>query len=140
MVGVCKQPWFHGPISKDSSESLLRHYREGYFLVRLSTTNAGGYTISRVAPCPADGSKPPIIHHRISYKIGGGFSVKYSMGSGNPAKEVRSSPTTSLRSFIKSISADLFLETPVPGSPYKYIFGKVRAGECIGYEEDMTEV
>ena len=55
--------WFHGEISKNTSEDRLRSRDSGTFLVRLSTTNPDcPFTISK----NRDGN-PPFAHKRVKY-------------------------------------------------------------------------
>ena len=97
MYNTCKQPWFHGDISKAQAEKILRGYREGYFLVRLSSTIAGCFTISRVTPSKS------IHHHRVDYLGAKGFATR-SIST----KAIIRAPNKSLRSFINLLKDSIY--------------------------------
>lgn len=42
-------PWFHGALSREQSSTLLKSLSEGHYLVRLSETQPGNFTIVYVA-------------------------------------------------------------------------------------------
>jgi len=119
IMRLCKQDWFHGNISKNRAEQLLRTYREGYYLVRLSESTPGAFAISKVS------QTKKINHQRIVYKPDVGFTIKIQTSEG--PKLFRSQPGKSLRSFLKSLENELFLTSPCPGSKFKVeIFSKKR--------------
>jgi len=128
---ICKQPWFHGDISKVKAEQMLRAYKEGYFLIRLSTTEAGCFTISRV-------TRQNTIHHqRINYKADSGYTTKLVV---NKQTKIISAQNKSLRSFISLIKTDLHLVSACPGSKYRPIFQKTRVlAASGGYNEDFGD-
>eukprot|EP01102_Stenamoeba_stenopodia_P006404 TRINITY_DN1755_c0_g2_i1.p1 TRINITY_DN1755_c0_g2~~TRINITY_DN1755_c0_g2_i1.p1 ORF type:complete len:320 (+),score=100.47 TRINITY_DN1755_c0_g2_i1:887-1846(+) len=109
-----KQPWFHGDITTSEAEKLLHSQKPGSFLVRLSTTQAGAYTISKVS------RKGQINHQRIEYKPDKGFSVSIQTKKGK--KTV--TDTTSLQHLVEATKSDLYLKVPCPGSPYEFLFAK----------------
>jgi len=128
---LCKQPWFHGDITKDKAEQLLKAYKPEYFLVRLSTTVSGCFTVSRVTP------SQKIHHQRIDWsRETQTFKAKIIVN--RQAKEVTSSGK-SLRSFLNLIKGDLHLSTACPGSKYRPIFQKTRVIGTGGYYEDDEE-
>lgn len=58
LVKVCRNlfdsqgiihPWFHGALSRDQSKSILNSLTEGHFLVRLSESQPGKFTLVYVA-------------------------------------------------------------------------------------------
>ena len=93
---------------------------------------AGCFTISRVTP------QKKIVHQRIEYKPNQGFTLSYK-SNGNP-KTIKSLPEKSLRSFVRAIKSEFFLEAAAPSSRYRLIFQKVRSeaptGEDSGYDPD----
>jgi len=126
--------WFHGDITTAEAEKLLHSQKAGNFLVRLSTTQAGSYTISKVS------RKGCINHQRIEYKPDKGFSVSIqtkkvrelcklelvgrSTHNNNQQGKKTVTDTTSLQHLIESTKSDLYLKVPCPGSPYEYLFAK----------------
>ena len=128
MYGICKQPWFHGDISKNQAETILRGYKSGYFLVRLSTTVTGCFTISRVTP------KSTIHHHRIDYKGSKGYATRSIVD-----KSIISSSSKSLHSFIGLLKEDMHLETPCPGSKFRVLFKVQQTIGPGGYDQDDNE-
>lgn len=60
-VKLNTMPWFHGKITRDEAESLLRPREDGLFLVRESTNFPGDYTL-----CVCFNGK--VEHYRIIYK------------------------------------------------------------------------
>jgi len=114
MYRTCKHQWFHGDISKTEAERLLRPQRAGTYLVRLSSTVSGCFTISRVTRSKG------IHHHRIDYRGEEGFSTRSIVTRG----QVISAPNKSLRSFINLLKEDMNLEHACPGSKFRVIFAK----------------
>eukprot|EP00276_Gloeochaete_wittrockiana_P020233 CAMPEP_0184340384 /NCGR_PEP_ID=MMETSP1089-20130417/9072_1 /TAXON_ID=38269 ORGANISM="Gloeochaete wittrockiana, Strain SAG46.84" /NCGR_SAMPLE_ID=MMETSP1089 /ASSEMBLY_ACC=CAM_ASM_000445 /LENGTH=519 /DNA_ID=CAMNT_0026668183 /DNA_START=54 /DNA_END=1613 /DNA_ORIENTATION=- len=126
VMRTCKQPWFHGDIDGRKAESLLKAFREGYFLVRLSTTFSGSFTVSKVTQTRR------INHQRIDYKPGQGFTIKI-VDEAQETHIKRSAPGQSLRAFLKTLEAELFLIEPCPGSRFRSIFQKRRTEGIDGY-------
>jgi len=60
---VVFSPWFHGDISAQVSEGLLQSCAPGTFLIRLSLSNFGGYTLSYVSP------SKQVNHYRFFYNL-----------------------------------------------------------------------
>eukprot|EP01099_Mayorella_cantabrigiensis_P004755 TRINITY_DN362_c0_g1_i1.p1 TRINITY_DN362_c0_g1~~TRINITY_DN362_c0_g1_i1.p1 ORF type:complete len:531 (-),score=125.59 TRINITY_DN362_c0_g1_i1:95-1606(-) len=104
--GIVRNNWFHGSITKEDSETLLSSQPEGTFLIRLSSTSPGSFTISKKL-------EGRVIHQRIEYKPGFGFTLK-----GTKHKQ-RNIP---LRDFIREISPSLNLKSDCPGSKYSHVF------------------
>eukprot|EP01095_Lingulamoeba_sp_RSL-Kostka_P018132 TRINITY_DN97_c0_g1_i1.p1 TRINITY_DN97_c0_g1~~TRINITY_DN97_c0_g1_i1.p1 ORF type:complete len:523 (+),score=211.21 TRINITY_DN97_c0_g1_i1:57-1625(+) len=135
IMRTCKQPWFHGDISKKQAENLLRSYKEGYYLIRLSETMSGTFTISKVTP------KKTINHQRIIYQPQVGYTIKIQTEDGE--KLFRSQPNKSLRSFMKSLEGDLFLTNPCPGSKYKALIfqrRRINTSDIEGYLDDDSNI
>jgi len=110
---ILKCQWFHGPISKSQAEELLGKEKKGTFLVRLSTTQAGCFTISKMNKNGA------ISHQRIEYKTNKGFQVSVLTKKGK--KIIRE---TSLLNLVNQIKHELYLKNPCPNSPYEELFAK----------------
>ena len=60
-VKLSSMPWFHGKISRDKAEDLLRPREDGLFLVRESTNFPGDYTL-----CVTWQGR--VEHYRVIYK------------------------------------------------------------------------
>lgn len=60
-VKLSSMPWFHGKISRDKAEELLRPREDGLFLVRESTNFPGDYTL-----CVCWQGR--VEHYRVIYK------------------------------------------------------------------------
>jgi hypothetical protein len=68
-ISICLLPqrllpslsWFHGKTPKDEVSTLLEK-KKGRFLVRMSESEAGCFTISK-----GEGPNQPIVHQRILY-------------------------------------------------------------------------
>ncbi|XP_053598709.1 tyrosine-protein kinase CSK [Microplitis demolitor] len=60
-VKLNAMPWFHGKISRETAESLLRPREDGLFLVRESTNFPGDYTL-----CVSYAGR--VQHYRVKYK------------------------------------------------------------------------
>uniref|UniRef100_A0A7S4I6F8 SH2 domain-containing protein n=2 Tax=Vannella robusta TaxID=1487602 RepID=A0A7S4I6F8_9EUKA len=109
---TCKQPWFHGDISTQKAQTLLQVHGPGYFLVRLSSSKSGCFTISRVTRAKS------ISHHRIDYR-GAQTFVTHSTKN---KKEIIKGENVSLRSFITSLKDDMHLINACPGSQFRVLF------------------
>jgi hypothetical protein len=70
VVNLLKKSWFHGEISADDAERLLKQEKKGTFLVRFSARDPGSYAITTVS----DTNK--IKHFRVYHKPG----LKYLIG------------------------------------------------------------
>jgi c-src tyrosine kinase len=60
-VKLSSMPWFHGKISREKAEELLRPREDGLFLVRESTNFPGDYTL-----CVCWQGR--VEHYRVIYK------------------------------------------------------------------------
>lgn len=120
IMRTCKQPWFHGDIDGKEAEQLLRVCNEGAFLIRLSTTVRGSFTISKVSS--NEDKRKQIAHQRIDYKPGVGFTIRIT--ENGQTKLLRSPPNSSLRSFIKPFEEMLSLIEPCPSQKFRSIFQK----------------
>ena len=60
-VKLSSMPWFHGKISRDRAEDLLKPREDGLFLVRESTNFPGDYTL-----CVCFQGR--VEHYRVIYK------------------------------------------------------------------------
>jgi len=112
---LMQKEWFHGDISKETSEDLLSGQPKGTFLVRTSITERSSpFTISKVT------KKGKINHQRIQKRQDGKFEVNIIYSNGKSAIEV--SKDDLLVPFIRSLSSELYLENSCPGSKYKALF------------------
>lgn len=76
-------PWYHGPLTRGQSSTLLSHRGVGSFLVRLSEHKAGNFTIVYVTE---DGSlKNVLVHNYLS----GGYGLD-EHGGGSKKQDGRS--------------------------------------------------
>eukprot|EP01104_Vermistella_antarctica_P008500 TRINITY_DN212_c0_g1_i1.p1 TRINITY_DN212_c0_g1~~TRINITY_DN212_c0_g1_i1.p1 ORF type:complete len:524 (+),score=140.72 TRINITY_DN212_c0_g1_i1:197-1768(+) len=123
-----RQGFFHGAISKEEAESRLYKQNKGKFLIRLSTTNSGQFTISKVT------KNEKINHQRIDYKPNRGFMVKITTTSG--ATKLLTAQGT-LAEFVSRASSLLHLHSPCPGSPYSSMFEK-KPPSVEGYLADVN--
>jgi len=112
IAATCKQPWFHGDITTPQAQQLLQVHGPGYYLVRLSSSKSGCFTISRVT------KQKSISHHRVDYR---GNQTFVTHAVGNPKREIRGE-NVSLRSFIKTLKEDMHLVNACPGSKFRVLF------------------
>merc|ERR1712000_156915 len=105
-----KEEWFHGDMSSKEAEKALSNRKKGTFLVRLSATSEGVFSISRVG-------STGISHQRMSYKPSTGtFSMKYTQGKSQKKIQER----CSLSVFVaKHLSKELKLSIPCAGSKFE---------------------
>eukprot|EP01101_Sappina_pedata_P005421 TRINITY_DN2474_c0_g2_i1.p1 TRINITY_DN2474_c0_g2~~TRINITY_DN2474_c0_g2_i1.p1 ORF type:complete len:508 (-),score=208.20 TRINITY_DN2474_c0_g2_i1:62-1585(-) len=120
-----EQKWFHGTIEKEQAEELLKGKLPGTFLVRLSSTKVGSFTITKL------NKKRSINHQRISFDMATGFSISSVTSKGK--KKIESSSIVGLIDKVKGI---LELEEPCTGSPYRNLFGDGDEEETSGYVYD----
>ncbi len=110
-----KEDWFHGHMSSKEAESALANRKKGTFLVRLSATGEGVFSISRVGTTG-------ISHQRVNYDpVEGTFSLKYSQGK--TQKKIKEKCTLS-NFVVKHLSKELKLAIACAGSPYGFLYGK----------------
>jgi hypothetical protein len=110
-----KEEWFHGHMSSKEAESALANRKKGTFLVRLSATGEGVFSLSRVG-------STGISHQRISYDPSEGvFTLKYSQGKAQ--KKIREKCSLSVF-MTKHLSKELKLAIACAGSPYGFLYGK----------------
>jgi len=91
---------------------MLQVHGPGYFLVRLSSSKSGCFTISRVTRAKS------ISHHRIDYK-GAQTFVTHSTKN---KKEIIKGENVSLRAFITTLKDDMHLINACPGSKFRVLF------------------
>ena len=108
---ILAEKWFHGNLSPQQSEDLLREEKGGSFLLRFSSL-PGFFTLSVL------GKKSLINHHRIENTKDGYLFAgeKYS----------------SLTNLIKDQRKKLYLVQPCAGSPYRKLFPKKGKPEALG--------
>eukprot|EP01090_Pellita_catalonica_P004230 TRINITY_DN14069_c0_g1_i1.p1 TRINITY_DN14069_c0_g1~~TRINITY_DN14069_c0_g1_i1.p1 ORF type:complete len:474 (-),score=88.31 TRINITY_DN14069_c0_g1_i1:27-1448(-) len=118
--------WFFGAISKEDAEARLTRKPPGTYLVRLSTSTAGCFTVSKVTKAGS------LAHQRIQHVPGEGFSIRTRKGT------LQSAPSALLPDFLKKISKDLSLKSPCPGSPFSALFvaKPVLSGYLLADDDD----
>jgi len=136
IVGTCKRDFFFGEISsKIAEQTHLRLCPPGTYLVRLSEGVMGCFTISRNHPSG-------IKHNRIYYKPGIGFTITYTLDSGEKKTVQSRKPSDSLRTFLKLIKNDLLLNQPAPNSQFAALFHRtiteVNSNPLDGYGMDNS--
>lgn len=122
LVECLSKEWFFGDISKDDAETILKRNTRGFFLIRLSTTVAGSFTISKVS------RKEKINHQRIDYNPTEGYTIRIVKG-GEAQVVVRDT----LPKLIEAVADGLFLKTPCADGPYRYLFEKAQTEDMEGY-------
>lgn len=60
---LCGKSWFHGKITKEETAALLNRKDKGMFIVRMSATEEGFFTISKVD------SDHQVVHQRLQYTV-----------------------------------------------------------------------
>jgi len=98
--------WYHGELSASEAENRLAKRPAGTYLVRLSATRPGNFTISKMG-------KSGISHIRIKCKKGV-LSVSITVSK----KKTTIKEEMPLHTFIKKITKPLELKKPCQGSPY----------------------
>lgn len=115
---VMRQAWFFGDMDSKAADKALSERKKGTFLVRMSASSAGQFTISKV-------TSKGINHQRFTYKPGKGFTLKSSKGTGKTKKSHNIEASCSLEEFVrKHLSKELGLQLPCPGSPFGFLLGK----------------
>lgn len=118
-------PYFHGEVSKEQADQLLSKQPPGTYLLRLSTTREGTFTISKVS------RSGNVNHQRIEHnRVDNVFSVVVPSPQGKKVV----SDKYSLPHLIEVVAPDLELLIPCPGSPFESIFNKSQRGG--GYLSD----
>ena len=114
---IMRQPWFFGDMNSKDAGKALSGRKKGTFLVRLSSSKPGQFTISKVAT-------KGINHQRINYSSTKGFSIKVTKGTGKNKKTKTIKIMCSLEVFIrKHVSSELMLKEACKGSPYGFLHG-----------------
>ena len=108
------QPWFHAALDKNEAEALLTGAQEGAFLVRLSATSPGAFTVSKVSKARK------INHQRIDYRA---ERRQFAVQVADPAGGVRElTGADSLEAFINAHARELNLRQPVPCARFRFLF------------------
>lgn len=100
---LAKEPWFFGDSSKETCNSVIRHFKDGAFLVRFSVSTPGAYS--------------------LVYRLNNTACHALVRFDGNCYILNKKSYAT-IFDLVKSLSADIGLRFTVPGSPYAWIFHK----------------
>lgn len=113
------QEWFFGDVDSKDAEKALSKRQKGTFLVRLSASHPGQFTISKMGSAG-------INHQRIVYQVGSGFTLKAVKASTSktkkPPKVVQAN--CSLTEFVeKHASPVLSLKYACPGSQFEFLRG-----------------
>jgi serine/threonine protein kinase len=123
VADALKQPWFHGDIARVRCEKSLSKKEPGTYLVRVSTTVDGAFTISKVS------RNGKVNHQRIDFKPNKGFTIKIIGSSGSRIV----AENCTLRAFITKIARDLHLQQPLQPWPYESIFVSQHQSDVEGY-------
>jgi len=114
-----RQAWFFGDVDSKEAEKALSGRKKGTFLVRMSASHPGQFTISKVA-------SKGINHQRFSVEPGKGFTLKTTKGTGKAKKPHIIKAVCTLEEFVrKHLSKDLGLALPCPGSPFSFLTGNM---------------
>jgi len=114
-----RQEWFFGDVDSKEAEKALSGRKKGTFLVRMSASHPGQFTISKVA-------SKGINHQRFSVEPGKGFTLKTTKGTGKAKKPHIIKAVCTLEEFVrKHLSKDLGLALPCPGSPFSFLTGNM---------------
>ncbi|KAL6064801.1 Dual specificity protein kinase [Balamuthia mandrillaris] len=115
---LLKKAFFHGPISSGEAEKAIVNQKKGTFLLRFSSSEAGGYALTVL------NKKAQLKHYRITHRPGS----KYAIGKVE---------CDSLDELMQRYRKELYLKRPCPGSKYEAMFAvlvdpKIQA---VGYQE-----
>jgi len=132
---IMKIEGFQGDITTEEAEAKLAAQGKGY-LVRLSTTNPGLFTISKVAKT----APHRITHQRV--KMDREKKLYIISSSGKSARSGKKSKKPTESHSLPQLIKELGLKQPVP-SPYAHLFNKNKAqlppgGVCY-YSEDPDD-
>jgi len=108
MMDVCKEPWFHGPISREDAENLLNGSKNKVFLIRSSTklTDFIPFVISVV--------KNKKVSHMQIKKKGTKLFVLTDSNTNIEGKNVKD--------IVKSLKKDKLIGEPLDNTPNPYIY------------------
>jgi len=119
IVSLLSAKFFHGDISQEDSERLLRNAKTGAYLVRFSSV-AGCYTLSWMG-------KNNFEHHRIVNVPGSGVVVW-------------STQFKDIRAVIKEGKNKKYFSKHCSGSPYEYLFNPKKPVDmgASNYNSEVT--
>ncbi|KAL6071019.1 Dual specificity protein kinase shkD [Balamuthia mandrillaris] len=125
---LLQRAYFHGDMSSTEAETRLDGGEPGTFLIRFSSTERGGYTISHVT------KENVLQHQRIYFQPEEGFQVRLRSKAEGGRMTVYASKRTHLPDFVSKLKDHLFLMHPCGGSKYKSIF--TMQTDVKGYDLD----
>ena len=106
--------WFHGDITREVAEARLsKEKKGGLFLVRLSTSVAGVFTLSKVRQILSDSKPQHSINHQRIDLTPEGYTIKIKKGGATTAYTANTIPD-----LIKKVEGPLHLKFPCEGSVY----------------------
>jgi serine/threonine protein kinase len=126
---IMKFDWFHGDISREEADKLLKPKKKGYYLVRLSKTEPDHtpFVISKAS------GKKDVSHQRIYInENGNGFYVNTKDSKGNLKKvEITGNVVDLMKN--KKILKELRLKDVCPGSKYANLGSDDKAASTSVY-------
>jgi len=104
IVDLLSKPWFHGYMSTEQAEKVLKRHRKGFFLVRFSMSDPGCFAVTSLAK---DGK---LKHYKILHKAGSTY-------------QIGKIEAVSLDEIVTKYRKELYLKHPCSGWPYEELFG-----------------
>lgn len=115
MRELLQQPWFHGSIETDEAVAVLTGEGPGAYIVRLSSSTPGCFTITKVS------KKGTITHQRINFSPQKGYTLQIQGADGHVNEVVGHG---SLVQFLAANKNELFLHKAVACTKYRLLFEK----------------
>eukprot|EP01103_Thecamoeba_quadrilineata_P005223 TRINITY_DN1504_c0_g1_i1.p1 TRINITY_DN1504_c0_g1~~TRINITY_DN1504_c0_g1_i1.p1 ORF type:complete len:548 (+),score=107.96 TRINITY_DN1504_c0_g1_i1:25-1644(+) len=120
---LINEPWFHGNISSNEAETMLRNEPAGTYLVRFSANSPDNYVISSITK-PTANKKINVNHWKVLHTAGKGFTFQNKVF-----------PT--FQKILEDYAKPANLSTPCPGS----IFERLKTpNNPYGYDDSLLLV